>query len=283
VKHREKSGVYIGMRWIFCLCMVTLAGCHGAVIPEPVEAGREIEIVLPALSDYFVATEPTSPAVLEWHLQWWNGREVKGRILSDRNPEKDHTVTFRVAGTGAYLFVVCAAPILMPQGIALGGYGGWGYPPDRRCVLTLDRGCLSRTALRVAEDGLSPELINLERIQEAIDGVYAGGAEAIDAGRLEEGLRGLAFRQYHVRPLSRPVLEVRRLKEGDDQEGDAGRVWFTDDQRVPRSEAVVAGDYLVWSVPVAPGETRKFWRPGEKMTLTRTDEGHGSFHIFRLY
>ncbi len=266
--------------WSLWTLVLFVSGCHGVLIPETEGSIRTIEVILPSLSDYVDHADRSYPAFLEWRVQWWDGREVKQKVLSNANPRGDSSLTVSIHERGADAFVVSAVPVLMPVGIPLRGYGGWGYPPDRRCVLILDRGCLSETVLRVARDGLSPDRLNLERMQHIIDSEYRKGVAEIDVHRLEEGLRSLAFRHYHIRPLSRTVLEVRTHKDSCDSTA-AGNVWFTDDQRFPRIEAVVAGEYLVWSVPVAPGETRKFWRPAERMTLTRTNEGHGRYHVFR--
>jgi hypothetical protein len=216
------------------------------------------------------------------------------------NAEDAISISLQRSTDGAEMVLVAAVPRISVVDVILRPYGGWLYPPDRRCSLSLEAGVLAWTLIRTSMDGLDPALVNVSRIQEGIEEELSNGARRIDQERLEEGLRSLAFRRYHIRPLEESPLEVRALaaeEESTDVGADRDRSlrWITDDPANPYMDAIMAGEYLVWAPPVAPEKTRTMWRvepssiggAGEstqrslqKMTLSRSAQGHGVYHIF---
>ncbi len=261
-----------------------------------------ITVTLPAVTGYGEGTK-TFPRSLNWTLTWWDGRRVRKSVLSRRRIDTEHVVEIVPARGGAECLVFLAVPRIESIQAELCGYGGWVFPPETECVLSLPRGFIADAILEVAADGLAPELVNIERLQYAVDQELAGGAELIDTDRVANGLRSLAFRRYHVRRRERYPLVVREPSGAAGGTSGGGgpttaastepaagpSAWFTDDQRTPVCRPVVAGDYTFWTVPVATGEVRSLWRPHprvqgviQKMTLTRDEEGHGSYHVFSV-
>ncbi|MDA3950498.1 MAG: hypothetical protein PF508_14945, partial [Spirochaeta sp.] len=262
-------------------------GCGTVLLPEAVTPPETVDVEIPPLPAAYAGW------AVEWAVTWWDGGRTHTQTVNTV-AEEPVSISLQRSPDGAEIVLVSAVPRIPAVDVRLRPYGGWVYPPAVRCSLSLHAGALARALIRTAQDGLDPALVNVARIQEGIEEELSAGARRIDRDRLEEGLRSLAFRRYHIRPLDESPLEVRALASdypasGDaDEHGDRALRWITDDPANPRVDAIVAGEYLVWAPKVAPGTTRSMWRvePAhqslQKMTLSRSTQGHGSYHIFTV-
>jgi len=252
-------------------------GCTGSLVPEAVRAPAAIVVTIPPLPGEYAGME------VVWTVRWWDGSGVAETVVT-AGSGKEVRLDAAISAAGAEVIVVSAEPTLISPGVTLRPFGGWARAPAYEIALEGAKGVLADVVLDVSCDGLDPSLVNLERMQEAIEREYRYGARRIDRTRLEEGLRSTEFRTYHIRPAETAILEVR-ISAGSMNGSSAP--WITDDQNEPLCPAVPAGAYTVWAFPIVPGTVRHAWRRGpsgeiQKMALTMSVEGHGRYTIYAV-
>lgn len=219
-----------------------------------------------------------------WTLWWWSGTAVERRILPPHNADAPLRVVLpRAAPSAVGVVVARAAPVLAgdgtPESWSCAPLGGWGARRD--LSLQPELGIPAEVILSAAEAGLAPELINLERLRQAVREECKDGPTLLDAERLREDLRALKLRRWSVRVRERPAVEVALPLD------ERGRpAWWSDQPGEGALPATVVGEWAYWSIPVAAGEVRHLWRSvGQKyelLTLTRGTDGHAAWRLVAI-
>lgn len=189
----------------------------------------------------------------EWQIEWWDGSTIRRR----RATLDSTTVTLEGTESGAALVVVALTPTLQPGpglSVPLAPYGAWGAPGDRACFPRRSRGELAMVMLRLADRGLEPALLNVERLDSLVL-IRCGidGTRYLDQERLLQALGAGEMRSFDVDTVDTLLWEFRR-------EGEVAQIWLSDEPTAPTLTLTPAAGYVAGAIVLMPGELRQFWR-----------------------
>jgi|GEM_PF-2583353 len=259
MKGRIRSGIIGAVAVSF---VVEVASCSGVIPGGSVSA---VYVAVPALPAAYDAV----PGV--WNMAWWDGTAIQQRRVAITSPEAAETaISLEIAPRGAALVVICAEAELEPAPgvtVRLSPYGGWASPAAGATTLRRERGELAAVLLRLAERGLDPSLLNVERLARRVV-VECGleGTRLLDTERLARALGSGEMRSSEV-DASAPIRwEFRR-------EGDATEVWLTDEPAAPELTLTPAGGFVAAAIELAPRELRRFWRAAGAADGVATAQG----------
>ena len=271
-----RRALYLG------IYLALLAGCH-LLDPTGLLSPGEVSFVIPM--EGYLREFP-----LSWEVVSWNGERFSTVSIQTAPGATDFTVDVVLPPGGSEGVFLCAIPTVTLSGVVLRPMGGWVFPPDEEGRGTVAGGVLASKLLALAESGVTVACINVDRIHQRIVEVLSRGDRVIDPERLEEGIRSGAPRSYHVRGLEEEVVTVQELIPSGGIADLRRWGWYTDDQNDPRCEGVVAGEYIVWSVPVGSDASRSLWRYDplspksngrlQRLVVHRSLDGHSRHHVF---
>ena len=248
------------------LAVLTPTGCTWM---GPAGAGRSVTVVVPAVHpDY--RSEPS-----EWRITWWDGARVTHTDVRQIAP---FTVDLPLDRHGAEVVAVKAVGHITVAGriLALQPVGGWAAAPASTVSLGSEVGSLMEVVLDVAERGLDPALVNLARLADTVIQEVGDSPAALDRSRLLAALGSGDVSRYDIRRRDRPVCVVKVIDEHE------GLPWLGDEPETGMRRGVAAGVYRHWTVPVANGEVRRWWRRApreEVLTVGRDLRGHAFWYI----
>jgi hypothetical protein len=155
--------------------------------------------------------------------------------------------------------------------------GGWVQPPKRELAAQARLGPVSEAILVLAERGTRPEFINLRRLRSAVEAEAFASPYDLDVERITREMGNREMDRYAVAARDRPACLVRTAAA----DVDAPSAWISDNTLEGRVAATPAGRYLYWSVPVAAGEVRRWFRRSgsglEWLIVGRDRSGHAAW------
>jgi hypothetical protein len=285
-------------------------GCAFFAPPE-----RMVAVHLPETAPHTAYAAAWRGVEYGYELSWYDGTRVQSQSLQgDGDLIPGHHVVLPVTAGASDTVVVVAQPwITTPTGVRItlpslgaersggaaggggttGGGGAAGGGGSGALVLRRPLGEAYRVILSAASAGLDPRLLNLERIAATLaerrywpqsDVVPLRGA--FDAVRFAEALEDATIDRYDLRFAESEVVTYRELRWEDDPT-DAQLIWITDEPNDALLHGVVAGEYVVWSIPVIPDIPRYLWRPRgtgsgtawDHLSIVQDGAGHLRWHL----
>lgn len=244
------------------LILAGLSSCSGPILGE---SAPPVQVAIPAL-----------PAQYEdlpgfQRITWWDGAAIQQRRVAITSSEAaEIAISLEIAPRGAALVVICAEAELEPAPgvtVRLSPYGGWASPTFGATTLRRERGELAAVLLRLAERGLDPSLVNVERLaRRVVAECGTEGTRLLDTERLSRALGSGEMRSSEVDALAPIRWEFRR-------EGDATEVWLTDEPAAAELTLTPAGGYVAGAIELAPRELRRFWREAGAADGVATAQG----------
>ncbi len=203
---------------------------------------RAISTVLPELAPDYQALS------LDWEISWWDGSSVRQRLV-----DADDSVVELPVGRAALAVVVARPVVDIGVRIPLAPYGGWATPRGDSVALTRHCGELGEILLGLAQRGLDPALVNVERLLALILRECASTTTRyLDTTRISAALFAREMRASDVCCRDGEVWELRRqcaLPE----------LWLSDDPAAIPVTSVRAGEVSVAALPVISGEVQRYW------------------------
>lgn len=290
-------------------------GCAFFAPPE-----RTVAVLLPETAPHTAYATAWRGVEYGYELSWYDGTCVQSQSLQgDRDlASGTHAVLPVTAGASDTVVVVAQPWITTPAGVritlpslgaersggaaggggttgggAAGGAGTTGVGGLGALVLRRPLGEAYRVILAAASAGLDPRLINLERIAATLtERRYWPQPEvvplrgAFDAVRFAEALEDATINRYDLRFAELEVVTYRELRWEDDP-AEAQLTWITDEPNDALLRGVIAGEYVVWSIPLIPDIPRYLWRPRgtdssttwDHLSIVQDGSGHLRWHL----